>query len=237
MPISSKCTLVLFLAAAAWGQSGGQWPAQSIAAPGTAGLPMVNMAALPAGFTTEVVASLTEQCLPAQQTGAAATQRPQLSCTVLSGNPTLMIRQGTRLTRAGETLLPAERAVTQQGNPLGTNIEGIQLIEESLGPSTPGLRTLARVEAPELSCTVSTTGQSVLTHRGIQGFVFNDPLNVLYVETIHSKTTFAPATATTPGAAGFCGASTTVAEFPLLHESTRTLIRVRGFNNARPAGF
>ncbi|MBS1825877.1 MAG: hypothetical protein JST93_11195 [Acidobacteria bacterium] len=231
---SSKCTLFLFLAAAAWGQSGGQWPTQSIAAPGTAGLPMVNMTSLPTGFTTEVVASLTEQCMPAQQTGAASTQRPQLECTTLSGNPTLMIRQGTRLTRAGETLLPTERAVTQQGIALGTNIEGLELIDEGFGQTTPFLRTLARVETPELSCTVSPAGQSVLTHRGIQSFVFNDPLNVLYVETIHSKTTFAPATTTTPGATGFCGASTTVAEFPIFHESTRTLIRVRGFNNVRP---
>ncbi|MFN7934668.1 MAG: hypothetical protein U0R19_15165 [Bryobacteraceae bacterium] len=234
MSTFSKCTLVLLLSAAAWGQSGGQWPVQTIAAPGTAGLPMVNITSLPTGYTTEVVASLIEQCMPSQQTGTPATQPPQLQCTTISGNPTLMIRQGTRLTRAGETLLPTERAVTQQGIPLGTNIEGLELIDEGLGQSTPVLRSLTRVETPELSCTVSPGGQSVLTHKGIQSFVFNDPLNILYVETIHSRTTFAPATTTTPGSTGFCGASTTVAEFPILHESTRTLLRIRGFNNVRP---
>lgn len=232
----TQCAFALFVASAAWGQQGVQWPTQSIAAPGTAGLPVVSITAAPTGFTSEIVANLSERCAQAQQTGPTMTAGAALVCTTLSGDARMMVRHGTRLTRAGDTLLPTERTVTQQGTTLGMLVEGLEQLEEDLlGQSAPVLRTLVRVDMPDLSCIVSTNGQSVLTRRGIQGFVFNEPLNVLYVETVHSRTTFATAGSVTAGTAGFCGTSAT--EFPVLHESTRTLIRVRGFNHVRPSGF
>lgn len=232
-----QCALALWLSPMVWGQAGGQWPTQAIAAPGTVGLPVVTITAVPTGFTSEIVANLTEQCAPAQQMGTTTVTRAALECTTLSGDPRLMMRQGSRITRAGDTLLPTERTIEQQGASLGTLVEGVEVLEENLlGQMAPVLRGLVKVDAPELSCSVSPSGQAVLVRRGIQGFVFNEPLNVLYVETIHSRTTFAAAQVGTPGMMGSCGTSATGAEYPVLHESTRTLIRVRGFNNVRPTG-
>jgi hypothetical protein len=244
---SSKCVSALFLATLAWGQSQVEWPTQSVGAPGTTGLAVVNVTPVGAGYTAEVVATVTERCVPPTTTvgtpttpttpiTAPVTGRPALVCSTVSGNPRLLRRQGSQLTRGGDTLLTVDRDVLQQGTSLGTNMEALELLEENMSsPTMPTLRTIARVESPELSCVVSTNGQSVLTHRGIQSYVFNEPLNVLFVETIHSKTTFSAPTAV--GATGLCGRTVNGTEYPILHEETRTLVRIRGFNPTRPVGF
>ena len=120
-------------------------------------------------------------------------------------------------------------------------MDGVDVLEEGV-QTAASIRSLVRVESPELTCVASQqAGVSIRTQRAISGFVFNEPLNVLYVETIHSKTYYATTGVAAPGSGGSCGAAngatgTTAMEVPMLQDTTRTLLRVRGFNNARPSG-
>lgn len=238
MKTVSVCVLGFFAVMTASSQTV-QFPTVPIAAPGTAGPSAVMLTGLSVGLTAEVVTSISERCVPPQTSGATASTAAvaglaDFTCTPVSGNPRLLMRQGGLLTRTGDSLLPSERQVTTQQNVLlGSLTEGVDLLQE--GNSGPQIRQLARVETPDLSCAVqSGSGQAVLTRRGIAGFTFNDPLNVLYVETVHSRTHYsAPipgATAPQPCTAG----SVTTGGIPFLLEVTRTLVRVTGFNNTRP---
>ena len=260
-----KCSFGVLFAAVAWCQTP-QFPVTPVTPPGTAGLAPVLITALGTGFSSEIVTTVRQQCTYMQQNtpnvmtpidnNELTMHDGNWDCRTVSGDPRLLMRQGTLLTRSGDTLLASHREVMKNNNVIGTLVDGIDILEENL-QSTGTIRNLVRVDAPELSCEASTqAGQYVKTEKGISGFVFNEPLNVMYVETIHSKTYYAATGNTTgsptSGQVGTCGlrtnnttpptnnpgmTPTVPAEIPVMQEVTRTLLRVRGFFDARPVGF
>lgn len=237
MNVMFQCALGLLSCAALWGQSSvSVWPAAALSAPGTAALAPVVLTNLPLGFSQEIAASFSQRCLFTPVTVGQSNASAGLECTTLSGDPRLLVRQGTRLTRAGYTLLPNEQLMKSGSLVLGTITWGIDMLQDD-GINTPAFQSVARAEDPQLTCTVGPEGTQVTrTVRSIVDFTFNEPLNVLYVETIHDRTTFTLPTQLPANAPSACpgpafDASLTM---PAVQETTRTLIRVRGFNNASP---
>jgi hypothetical protein len=229
------CVVGLLAASVAHAQSTTdvQWPAIALAAPGTANLTSARLTSLPVGFTQDTVATFSQRCSFAPPTTAAAgavQATPQMTCDIGSGNPKLLVRQGTLLTRTGDTLLANEQAFTQGTAALGTITAGVDLLQENLQTTQSTIRNLLRVENPELSC--ATSGNvATRTERSILGFTFNEPLNVLYVLTLNSKTYYAVDPQRIDPLA--CVVPTGVA-VPFIQDTTRTLIRVKGFSAAMP---
>ncbi|MCC6390707.1 MAG: hypothetical protein IT167_08895 [Bryobacterales bacterium] len=225
--------------AAPWGQSSAPaWPVAALSAPGTAApAPApVTLTNLPLGFTEEIAASFSQRCMFTPVTVGRSSTNAGLECATLSGDPRLLVRQGTRLTRAGYTLLPNEQPVKSGSLVPGSILWGIDLLQDD-GINRPAIQSLARAEDPQLTCTVGPEGtQLTRSVRSIVDFTFNEPLNVLYVETINSRTTFAlPAQMATSAPAACPGpAFDSTLTMPAMQETTRTLVRVRGFNNASP---
>jgi len=182
MTLMFKWMLGLLSCAALWGQSSASaWPVAALAAPGTAApAPApVTLTNLPLGFTQEIAASFSQRGMFTPVTVGLSSANAGLECATLSGDPRLLERQGTRLTRAGYTLLPNEQLVKSGNLVLGTITWGIDLLQDD-GINTPAFQSLARADDPQLTCTVGPEGtQLTRTVRSIVDFTFNEPLNVL----------------------------------------------------------
>lgn len=235
--MKKTCIYVVGLLAAsmAYAQSPSdlQWPTIALAAPGSANLAPVLLTSLPVGFSQDTIATFSQRCsLTPPTTGTGTTQvAPQVICDVGSGNPRTLLRQGTLLTRTGDTLLGNEQAFTQGTAAIGTITAGIDLLQDNVVTTQPpAIQNLLRLDTPELSCTTSAN-VATRTERSIIGFAFNEPLNVLYVVTLNSKTYYS----VDPQRADALACSVPMgAVVPFVQDTTRTLIRVKGFNAAAP---
>jgi hypothetical protein len=105
------------------------------------------------------------------------------------------------------------------------------LLQENLQTPQSTIRNLLKVENAELSC--STSGSvATRTERSILGFTFNEPLNVLYVLTMNSKTYYSVDPQRTDPLACVVPTGAVV---PFIQDTTRTLVRVKGFSAMPPS--
>ncbi len=220
-----RITLGLLTASMLWSQTSPAvpFPAVTLSPPGTAPLPAVLLTSIPAGFAQQVVSSVSQRCTATP----VENQAPASECSVLSGDPRLLIRQGTRLTPAGNSLLNREQTVALSTGQSAVLIAGIDILDES-NPLLPAIRTFAGLDNPQVTCDLVSPDQATRTERNIVTFTFNEPLKTLYVVTLHSKTYYGIPPGSPPDLACVSPLIAASSGVPVVEDTTRTLIRVIG---------
>lgn len=220
-----RITLGLLSASILWSQTSPTvpFPVVTLTPPGTATLPPVLLTSLPAGFAQQLVTSFSQRCTatPVQN------ETPASECSVLSGDPRLLIRQGTRLTPTGNSLLNREQTVALSTGQSATLVTGIDILDEK-NALLPTIRSFFNLENPQVTCEQVSSDQAVRTERNIVTYNFNEPLNALYVLTIHSKTYYGIPPGSPPEVACVSPLIAASSGIPVVEDSTRSLIRVVG---------